>query len=117
MRYEDLKLNPKPVLESLFCFLLNVSSIAGTLVEKRIADVTATDFTTKGTYKLKSNSKSLSRSNHMYTDAQMDLMKTELSDYISFWKYDATGQQNDESENAPNTNFFDSPTNSDNDNF
>ena len=36
MRYEDLKMNPKPVLEGLFCFLLDVESIKGTVVERRI---------------------------------------------------------------------------------
>ena len=40
MRYEDLKINPVPTLTNLFCFLLDVSSIAGTVVEKRINEVT-----------------------------------------------------------------------------
>jgi len=31
MRYEDLKTNPEPVLMDLFCFLLNVESLEGTL--------------------------------------------------------------------------------------
>lgn len=41
IRYEDLVLNPAPVLSKLFCFLLEVSSIEGTVVEKRIADYLA----------------------------------------------------------------------------
>ena len=41
MRYEDLKLNPVPVLIELFCFLLDVPSIQGTAVEQRILDVAA----------------------------------------------------------------------------
>ena len=32
IRYEDLKLNPVPVLTELFCFLLDVPSIEGTIV-------------------------------------------------------------------------------------
>ena len=32
LRYEDLKIDPKPVLEELFCFLLDVASIEGTIV-------------------------------------------------------------------------------------
>ena len=36
MRYEDLKINPVPVLKELFCFLLDVTAIDGTVVEKRI---------------------------------------------------------------------------------
>ena len=67
MRYEDLKMDPKPVLEGLFCFLLDVPSIAGTVVEKCIAEVTQAGFQSKTAYKLKSTSGSLSRSNHMYT--------------------------------------------------
>lgn len=31
MRYEDLKINPEPVLTDLFCFLLDVKSLEGTL--------------------------------------------------------------------------------------
>ena len=44
MRYEDLKMNPKPVLEELFCFLLDVDSIEGTVVQKRIEVVTSAGF-------------------------------------------------------------------------
>ena len=36
LRYEDLKTNPVPVLKEMFCFLLNVESIEGTNIEKRI---------------------------------------------------------------------------------
>ena len=36
MRYEDLRMNPRPVLEELFCFLLDVPTIKGTVVERRI---------------------------------------------------------------------------------
>ena len=67
MRYEDLKIDPRPALEGLFCFLLDVPSIAGTVVEKRIAEVTQAGFENKTAYKLKSTSSNLSRANHMYT--------------------------------------------------
>ena len=33
LRYEDLVLDPEPVLIDLFCFLLDVASISGTVVE------------------------------------------------------------------------------------
>ena len=39
LRYEDLVLDPEPHLIELFQFLLEVPSIEGTLVEKRIKDV------------------------------------------------------------------------------
>ena len=75
MRYEDLKINPKPVLSDLFCFLLDVPSIEGTIVERRINEVTEAGFSNVTAYRLKSTASSLSRSNHMYTDTQMDYMK------------------------------------------
>ena len=40
LRYEDLKIDPKPVLEELFCFLLDVESLDGTNVQMRIAEIT-----------------------------------------------------------------------------
>ena len=46
VRYGDLKLNPEPVLRELMCFLLDVPTIEGTLVEKRIIKVASQDFTT-----------------------------------------------------------------------
>ena len=68
MRYEDLKLNPQPVLEELFCFLLDVQSIQGTVVERRIQELTQSGFQDKTFYKLKSTSTDLSRSRHMYSE-------------------------------------------------
>ena len=41
MRYEDLRLNPEPVLMEVFRFLLDVESLEGTVVEKRIQDICA----------------------------------------------------------------------------
>lgn len=35
-RYEDLVLNPEPALKEIFCLLLDVTSIEGTIAEKRI---------------------------------------------------------------------------------
>ena len=50
MRYEDLKMNPRPVLEELFCFLLDVASIEGTVVQKRIEEVASAGFQSKAVY-------------------------------------------------------------------
>ena len=76
VRYEDLKLNPQPVLELLFCFLLDVGTLKGTLIEKRIQEVTATGFSSKNAYKLKNTSNNLCRSSHMYTEAQITTMES-----------------------------------------
>ena len=74
MRYEDLKMNPRPCLEELLCFLLDVPSIENTNVQRRIHEVTAADFSKKQVYTLKSNSTNLSRQKHMYTPAQIELI-------------------------------------------
>ena len=36
LRYEDLKIDPEPVLTELFCFLLGVPSIEVTVVQQRV---------------------------------------------------------------------------------
>ena len=87
MRYEDLKTNPVPVLTNLFCFLLSVDSIEGTNCARRIKDVTSGGFSDKTAYALKSNSMSLCRNRHMYSQAQISLMRSELADMIAFWEY------------------------------
>lgn len=107
IRYEDLKQDPVPVLKELFCFLLNVPSIEGTVVEKRIIQVSQSGFQTKAAYALKSTSGSLSRSNHMYSAEQINLMKTKLADMIRFWNYDQDGYPGERASASVSTNFFD----------
>jgi len=41
MSYEQLILNPGPAVKDLFCFLLDVKTIEGTLVEQMITKVTS----------------------------------------------------------------------------
>ena len=69
IRYEDLVLNPQPVLTELFKFMLDVPSLEGTIVEKRIADQCAKGNSGGSVYKLKADPrKNLSRNRGMYTD-------------------------------------------------
>ena len=69
IRYEDLVLNPKPVLLEMFCFLLEVPSVSGTLVEKRVADYCAQGNTSASVYKLKATgTRNLNRNLALYTD-------------------------------------------------
>ena len=39
IRYEDLLTNPQAILEQIFCFLLEVESVEGLNIQKRIADI------------------------------------------------------------------------------
>ena len=69
MRYEDLVLNPKPILNELFCFMFEVTSIEGTVLEKRIADYCVKGHSAAAAYKLKAQpTRNLSRNVGMYTD-------------------------------------------------
>lgn len=102
LRYEDLVIDPAPVLTDLFCFLLDVESISGTIVEKRIADYIAND-TKKTVYKLKADPKTgLLRNKYMYTDAQLEMMKEKCRDFLYYFNY--TDSPNGESD--PNTTYF-----------
>ena len=71
MRYEDLRNNPIPALIELFKFLLDVTTIEGTVVEKRIHDIARSGNRTKAIYKLKSSSTNLSRNVFMYSEEQI----------------------------------------------
>ena len=54
IRYEDLVLNPRPVLMELFAYMLDVPSIEGTVVEQRINDYCEKGAAAASVYKLKS---------------------------------------------------------------
>ena len=69
LRYEDLLINPEPVLIECFQFLLDVPTIEGTVVEKRIKDISSSGFASKSVYKLKTSTKDLMKNSHMYTEA------------------------------------------------
>lgn len=86
-RYEDLRLDAAPVLNELFSFLLDVQSIEGTVVEKRIQDVAGSGHATKAVYTLKSTSTNLSRNAHMYSEEQMEFLKKEMRDVLHYFGY------------------------------
>ena len=68
VRFEDMRTEPAKVLKDMFCFLYEVKSIEGTILEKRIDEKCAGGSGPKSAYKLKSTSSSLCRNAHMYTD-------------------------------------------------
>jgi len=102
LRYEDLVIDPEPALTDLFCFLLDVESISGTIVEKRIADYVANS-TKKTVYKLKADPKTgILRNKHLFSDAQLEMMKEKCRDFLYYFNY--TDSPNGESD--PNTTYF-----------
>ena len=68
VRYEDLKLNPVPVVKDLFRFLLDAPSIEGTVLEKRINEKCNGQNGPKSLYKLKHTPTGLNPNAHMYNE-------------------------------------------------
>ena len=88
VRYEDLVLNPKPVLVELFCFMLEVPSIEGTVCEKRILDYCAKGSDAAAVYKMKAQPvQNLSRNVGMYTPEQLEYLKEECREYLYYFGY------------------------------
>ena len=87
LRYEDLKVDPEPVLIDMFCFLLDVDSLEGTMCLRKIKEIAASGFSNKTAYALKSNSSSLCRNRHMYSAQQFEMIREQLADMIKFWEY------------------------------
>ena len=53
IRYEDLRTNPKKTLEDIFCFLLEVPSVEGLNIQKRIEKVVELGHEASVSYKTK----------------------------------------------------------------
>jgi hypothetical protein len=81
--------------------LLDVPTIEGTIVEKRIEEACAQGTSDKTVYKLKSDSENLSRNAGMYSEQNMKVLTDKLGDYIHFFGYTAQGENG-----TPETNFF-----------
>jgi hypothetical protein len=89
VRYEDLILQPLPTLTELFCFLLEVPSIAGTIVETRIQDYCDGGSNRTATvYRLKTaDITNLSRNADMYTSKQLEMLKLTMREFLYYFKY------------------------------
>ena len=68
VRFEDLRVDPAPVLTDMFKFILDVDSLEGTLCERRIKEVTSPNFNQSRAYAIKSASPSLCRNRHLYSE-------------------------------------------------
>ena len=61
MTYEQLILDPIPAVTKIFCFLMDVKSLEGTILERQIKTVCGDDLTKKTVYKLKPGTGKLNR--------------------------------------------------------
>lgn len=84
-RYEDLYKNPQQTLEEIFCYLLNVTSIEGTVIQKRIEEVVNEGHQASVSYVPKDLG--LDINHHRFTDDQINYAKEQLGDFIHYFGY------------------------------
>ena len=89
VRYEDLLQNPAPILKDVFKVALNVESIEGTILERRIEEVSAR-------VQLINNSKAMGtpkvKSVDFFSIDQLQTLNNDMFDYLNFFKYDQQRQ-------------------------
>ena len=93
VRFEDLITDPAPVVKEMFRFLLDVPSIEGTVLEKRINEKCAPKNAPKALYKLKQGSQQgtqgteFNKNSHMYSVKRIARLKEQLKDYLLYFGY------------------------------
>ena len=93
VRYEDLILNPAETVSKLFCFLLDLPSIEGTVLEQRINSVCQQGHKGAEVYKLKEGTGKLNRHAHLYSDAQIEEIKETCKDLFYYFGYAKDGEE------------------------
>ena len=93
LNYEQLITDPESAIKKLFCFLLDVDSIQGTLVEKQIEAVAklGSSANQMQSYRLKADTGRLCARKHYYSEELLDYINTNLRDYMHFWGYSNDG--------------------------
>lgn len=89
LTYEMLILELEKTLTDVFRFFLNVPSLEGTVLEKRIKDACAEGHAKKAVYGLKTTNQkdNLSRNLNCYMDEDLDVIKEELREFLHFYGY------------------------------
>ena len=103
VRYEDLRKDPVPIIKDTFRFLLDVESIEGTVLEKRINEKCGVAGGPKALYKAKPSGTGLNRNAHMYSAKQIENLKVQLKDFLYHFGYASHPSEKNE------TAFFDFP--------
>ena len=91
-RYEDMTNNSTLIMTEVFKFILGTPTLQGTVLEKRINDVTSQGFAKQAVYTLKSTV-TLNKCIHLYTEEQLTFIKTELKEFMYYFGYVDIGQE------------------------
>ena len=84
-RFEDLLLNPEPILKDIFRFILAEKNIDGTVIEQRIRDVIKTG--KNFLYKPRSAGGGFNKHANKLTEDQMAQLMSKLEYYLHFFGY------------------------------
>ena len=104
MRYEDLVINKEYELVNMFKFLLDLDSLDGTNIERRIKEVVSLGEQSAMLYKLKSTTLRFNSNKVAYTQSQIDYIKETNRDFIHRFGY-----CNHPSDKDNFTSFYDYP--------
>ena len=86
MRYEDLLIDPFPVLRDSFKFCLNIEDLEGTFIEKRIQEVLITQGKRAGiSYKPRNGQ--FGNNTTYYSNDQIEYIKKIAEQYLYYFGY------------------------------
>lgn len=87
MRYEDLVSNPKPELEGIMKYLLDLDDLTGTNAQRRVDEVIGMGAAASSTYKLKSTTGKFNVARAKYTDEQVAMIQNVNADHLYYFGY------------------------------
>ena len=85
IRYEDLVVDPKSVIENVFAFFLNIESVEGTCIQKRIHEILNLGHEASVSYKPKTIG--LHKNRFRFNDELIKYIQEELKDFIYYFGY------------------------------
>lgn len=87
IRFEDLTSNPKETLSDVFSYFLDVESIEGTIIEKRIEEIISPGQTNSLIYKPRIGGGGTNSQMNNYTPEMVEYLKDSLSEMVHFFGY------------------------------
>ena len=87
VRFEDLVMDPAPVLRQMMAFILNLKDITGTNAERRLNEVLAMGSSATVTYSLKDSTRKCNQNITRYSEEQLNWVKSEFKEMLHFFGY------------------------------
>ena len=87
VRFEDLVMDPEPVLMQMMKFILNVNDLSGTNAERRVKEVIAKGASATVTYTLKDTTRRYNGNAGIYTEEQRQWIKSEFKEIMHYFGY------------------------------